>query len=656
MASKKNNYVTKLLEVLGEYGKTMDGEGALLVQEIRALLEKGLNVSAAVDTALKQRQYSDVVAKSITDSIYKMALAGYGISPAIRVDAGAQQRLTKKLTSTAWTGDNIKLSTRLHGTNKAMHETIVSTIQTSINRQEGLKKLSMQLYDGYNSGKKVISPADLPEHLKRLYGAARSVAAGDKAAMKEFEKAFTSARSNLDKLADRNVIGTPNTNLMLTYENLLKEAKKLVSATGKLNATALDNAVWSAVQEKSRYYADRISRTENARAWFDGFVLETQNDELVWGYRWVLSNRHKYVPFDQCDVCANMDVGYGKGIYPKDKVPSIPRHPHCMCSLEVVYYDEIDPSAVFDPNGARKYIDSLTDQEREALFGATGAKAYQQGDEWQKWLRGWDGFKTPVSRLKVRDMPAAAAPTRKEQLASISNQKWRTLLKPNDWEEVRKIIEDATDIELNFWTKYGEMVDGDFYYNSRGAHYNPRTQKVNLNIGQVDARMKRIKGISDTRVFFHETGHLFDFNVNRKTTGKRLTDVLVELKVKLETDYIHYANKLFTEKGIKSISSLNRLSPDQKWILNSDLQNDRDLKNAISDIIEGLTGGRIGGQLNSHYGHGKAYWDYPQALVGEAIAHLFEASMMKGERLEVIKQYFPRAYAYVKAEFDRLGV
>jgi hypothetical protein len=30
--------------------------------------------------------------------------------------------------------------------------------------------------------------------------------------------------------------------------------------------------------------------------------------------------------------------------------------------------------------------------------------------------------------------------------------------------------------------------------------------------------------------------------------------------------------------------------------------------------------------------------------------------MMKGERLEVIKQYFPKAYAYVKAEFDRLGV
>ncbi|WP_312337219.1 hypothetical protein [Anaerospora hongkongensis] len=655
MAGKKNDYVTKLLAVLGEYGKTMDGEGTLLVEEIRALLGKGLNVSAAVDAALKQRQYSDFVAKSVTDSIYKMALAGYGISPAIRVDVGAQQRLTKKLTGTAWTGDKMKLSTRLHGTNKAIRETIVSTIQTSINRQEGLRKLSMQLYDGYHSGKKVISPADLPEHLKRLYGAARSVAAGDKAAMEEFEKAFSSARDNLDKLASRNVTGTPNTNLKTTYENLIKEAKKLVSATGKLNATALDNAVWSAVQEKSRYYADRISRTENARAWFDGFILETQNDELVWGYRWVLSNRHKYVPFDQCDVCANMDLGYGKGIYPKDKVPSIPRHPHCMCSLEVVYYDEIDPSAVFDPNGARKYIDSLTDQEREDLFGAAGAKAYQQGDDWQKWLRGWDGFRQPVSRLKVRDMPVAAAPTREEQLTSISNQKWRSLLKPKDWKEVRKILETATDTELNFWAKYGAMVDGEFYYD-RGAHFSPRTQKVNLNIGQVDDRMKRIKGTSNTRVFFHETGHLFDYMVIRKSSGKRLADVLVKLKAKLKADYTDYANRLFIERGMKPITGLNRLSPERKQILHRDLQRDRNLKNSISDIVEGLTDGRVGGILNYHYGHGKAYWDNPQALVIEAIAHIFEASMMKGERLEIIKQYFPNAYTYVKAEFDRLGV
>ncbi|WP_312560871.1 hypothetical protein [Anaerospora sp.] len=404
MAGKENEYLTKLLAVLQQYGKTMNGEGALLVKSIRELLGKGLTVPVAVEAALKQRQYNKFVANAITDSVYKMALAGYGISTSIRVDHEAQKALSKKLVDTPWTGDKMKLSTRLHGTNTAMREAIVSTIQTSINRQESLKKLSMQLYDGYNSGNKVIAPAELPEYLKKLHGTARAVAAGDKAGLKEFEKTLASAKANMAKLTARNAAGTPNTNLVTTYKNLLKEAKKLVSATGKLNTAALDRAVWSAVQEKSRYHADRIARTENARAWFDGFILETQNDDLVWGYRWVLSNRHKYTPFDQCDVCANMDVGYGKGVYAKDKVPSIPRHPHCMCSLEVVYYDEVNPSTTFNPDKAREYINKLTHAQKEALFGANGAKAYAQGDDWQKWLRGWDGFGRPVTRLETTEI------------------------------------------------------------------------------------------------------------------------------------------------------------------------------------------------------------------------------------------------------------
>lgn len=657
MADKENEYLTKLLAVLQQYGKTMNGEGALLVKSIRELLGKGLTVPVAVEAALKQRQYNKFVANAITDSVYKMALAGYGISTSIRVDHEAQKALSKKLVDTPWTGDKMKLSTRLHGTDTAMREAIVSTIQTSINRQESLKKLSMQLYDGYNSGNKVIAPADLPEYLKKIHGTARSVATGDKEGLKEFEKTLASAKANMAKLTARNAAGTPNTNLMTTYKNLIKEAKKLVSATGKLNTAALDRAVWSAVQEKSRYHADRIARTENARAWFDGFILETQNDDLVWGYRWVLSNRHKYTPFDQCDVCANMDVGYGKGVYAKDKVPSIPRHPHCMCSLEVVYYDEVNPSATFNPDKAREYINKLTHAQKEALFGSNGAKAYAQGDDWQKWLRGWDGFGQPESRLIPKDMESIVAkPTRDELITQISKQKWKTLLKPRDWTEILKVLNEATDTELSFWAKYGDLVDGDFYYTSRGAHYNPRTQQVNLNISYIDARMNRIRGTSDTRVFFHETGHLFDFNVIKTTTGKRLADVLLGLEDKLESDYITYANSVFAKQGLKPIARLSMLTSEQSSLLNSDLQDDRDLKNAISDIVEGLTDGQVGGQLNRHYGHGLDYWNYPQALVGEAIAHLFEASMMKGERLEVLKQYFPKAYAYVKFAFDRLGV
>jgi len=216
-------------------------------------------------------------------------------------------------------------------------------------------------------------------------------------------------------------------------------------------------------------------------------------------------------------------------------------------------------------------------------------------------------------------------------------------------------LDNATDTEVVFWDKYGHLVDGNFYHDN-GAYYHPGTRKVYLKIDRIDARMKRIKGKSDTRVFFHEVGHLFDANVFRETSGKNLFQVLPDLVDKLESDYIRYANKLFAQQGEKSISSLYRISQEQKEILNNDLLGDRELKNAISDIIEGLTNGRVGGHLIGHYGHGKEYWKYPDTLELETIAHLFEASMLKGERLEVIKKYFPEAYIYMKAEFDRLGV
>lgn len=419
--AKRKEYVTALLAALKEYGDSLDAEGNLLVNSIRELLANGVAVSKAVDMALKQGQYTEVMADGIANSIYKMALAGYGISTSIRVDAAAQERIIQSLSKIPWSHDKMTLSARLHGTEKAMRQAIVSTIQTSLNKQQGLEKLSMQLYDGYNTGKHVIQPAELPKYLQRLKDSARRVATGNVTDLKEFNKALAAAKSNMDKITNRNAAGTPNTDLMLTYKKLFKEAEAIVKATGKLNTIALDQAVWAAVQEKSRFYADRIARSENSRAWFDGFILETQNDELVFGYRWVLSNRHKYVPFDQCDVCANMDVGYGKGIYPKDKVPSIPRHPHCMCSLEVVYFDEVDISAPFTPDGARKYIDTLTDQQRKALFGIDGAKAYERGTDWQKLLRGWSGFENPASRLnkaEFADLQPALESSPPEKVAS----------------------------------------------------------------------------------------------------------------------------------------------------------------------------------------------------------------------------------------------
>lgn len=55
------------------------------------------------------------------------------------------------------------------------------------------------------------------------------------------------------------------------------------------------------------------------------------------------------------------------------------------------------------PEGAREYIDSLDERKKQALFGEDGLQAYEAGGDWQKLLRGWDGFRKPKSRLSLDD-------------------------------------------------------------------------------------------------------------------------------------------------------------------------------------------------------------------------------------------------------------
>ena len=79
------------------------------------------------------------------------------------------------------------------------------------------------------------------------------------------------------------------------------------------------------MQEKSRYTADRIARTEMARAWADGFLADIMQDDDVVAVKWKLSSRHPV--FDVCDMYSKANMyNLGSGIYPKSKIPT-----HCLC-------------------------------------------------------------------------------------------------------------------------------------------------------------------------------------------------------------------------------------------------------------------------------------------------------------------------------------
>ncbi len=79
----------------------------------------------------------------------------------------------------------------------------------------------------------------------------------------------------------------------------------------------VDTAIDVAVQERARYFAERIARTEKARAYMDGVMYPYAHDPDCVVFKWKLSSRH---PCDDiCDQYARADLlGMGEGIFPKD--------------------------------------------------------------------------------------------------------------------------------------------------------------------------------------------------------------------------------------------------------------------------------------------------------------------------------------------------
>lgn len=79
----------------------------------------------------------------------------------------------------------------------------------------------------------------------------------------------------------------------------------------------VDKAIDVAVQESARYFAERIARTEKARAYIDGVMYHYAHDPDCVAFKWKLSSRH---PCDDiCDLYARADLWEtGKGIFQND--------------------------------------------------------------------------------------------------------------------------------------------------------------------------------------------------------------------------------------------------------------------------------------------------------------------------------------------------
>lgn len=286
----------------------------------------------------------------------------------------------------SWAADNLTLSSRLYGRSKAIKQSVADTLTQAFKTNKAVRDTAKSIFDGYGNGG-IIPEASLPKFINDL--TKLNITGSSTPEAKQLQrKVLRSVRDKVSRLT------TPGVRAAYT---------ELTHAIDKGNDERINKALETAVQEKTRYNAERIARTENARAYADGQVNRYMNDDDVVAYKWRLAARHPR--FDICDFYANADLyGLGKGVYPKDKLPPLPAHPHCMCHIQPL--TELDIQENKQHKGINQagldYIQTLTKPNQEVLLGVHGRNTVLSGKgAWQDFARGWT---SDIFNARVPDM------------------------------------------------------------------------------------------------------------------------------------------------------------------------------------------------------------------------------------------------------------
>lgn len=420
--------------IISRLSKEWQADGRKAVDRLYSLLKKGKKTAEAIDIVRKEYPALFTVI-NVQPALIEAAAYGYGIVPSVLTVA--QWDAWGAALDKPWDGSGMTLSKKLHGADTKMREAITDTIREQLKRNATWTEAAKALYDGYEHGN-VVRPQQLPQYLS----AVRYATQGSPEAMKEARKVFY----NIERLSKS---GAPTKSLRAAYASLVRAAQ-----TG--TEEQLEKACYVAVQEKSRYVAQRIIRTELARAYSDGFNAKIMQDDDVVAVRLRLSTRHPV--FDICNLFAEADMyGLGKGVYPKDKMPPVPLHPHCMCRFEEVYAWEVDISKQKDnvKQAGDKWLNGLSDVNRRRVLGIEGDEAWKQGENWQKHMRNWRGTAEPETRLSEKQLPKA------QLKESMKNDKIRVVDKVKLKDEPNSITQRVNQnggIDRNFYGADGRQV------------------------------------------------------------------------------------------------------------------------------------------------------------------------------------------------------
>lgn len=373
----KNNQ--ELIDLINRLNTEWGKQANKVIYRLYDLLLHDVKIDAAISAVSKE--FPEVFKlNNMRAGLIEAAAYGYGIVPSV-VTGTVKKEWTRNLAE-SWDSSGMKLSEKLHGAEQKMHNMIADTVRQQMRRNAAWTDAARALYDGYEQGGDVVRAQDLPQYIKQV----RKATLGDRKAIQTQVKAM----SRIVRLG-RN--GAPNKALRASYVQLVK-------AVQEGTEEQLEKAIQVAVNEKSRYVAERIVRTEMARAYADGFLRKAMDDEDIVAIRFKLGTRHP--KFDICDLYAGADLyGLGKGVYPKDKVPPLPVHPHCLCRYVELYVGEVDLSKGRNQiqAGGNKWLEGLPEARRAEVLGQNGLRLWNDGKNWQGILSRYNGVSVFKSRL-----------------------------------------------------------------------------------------------------------------------------------------------------------------------------------------------------------------------------------------------------------------
>lgn len=379
MSKRQQDVLRKLL---ASVNKKYLALGERLIARIQKKLDAGVPVARSVNQAFDELNVGQWMFNTNLETMAKAVALGLGRNNSFAVQSNAG--MTKTVLSQSYDASKARFSARLHTAEKSMKRIITRTIKNALSDGKTIKETSMSLFAGYDKGQ-AINTQDIASKLRNLANARIAGAPLDK-----------KLTSEIERLSRR--VETLNTqSLRAAYTELIKKIEKGTEES-------IQKALWVSVQEKSRYQATVISRTETARAYYAAFESKAVLDQDVTGIKVTLSSAHRI--FDICDVHANLDLGYGPGVYPLDKLPSYPLHPHCFCNLTEVYLNKIPENAKVSKadldKGMKEYLNSLSDTERVNLLGVDGAKTFQDSGQWNS-LRNYSGLHRAKSTVMKSD-------------------------------------------------------------------------------------------------------------------------------------------------------------------------------------------------------------------------------------------------------------